>query len=150
MPRTYAQERYAVASTADYRLLVPRLFEHAGARRLWYIEGTLGAGKTTLIQHLCAHLGIPQAAVTSPSFAIVHEYSRPQDPQVVVAYHLDLYRVQTDDELRHLGLCEYLTSGVYCFVEWPARARALTAQPACTLHVRAQDDESRTLVLQCS
>ncbi|MBP8823976.1 MAG: tRNA (adenosine(37)-N6)-threonylcarbamoyltransferase complex ATPase subunit type 1 TsaE [Flavobacteriales bacterium] len=89
---------------------------HAFPRgRVFTFNGPLGAGKTTLIKALCAHLGV-EAGMASPSFSIVNEY-RTRTGEVV--YHFDLYRLNQAEELEGIGFTEYLDSGRYCFVEWP-------------------------------
>ena len=76
-------------------------------------KGDLGAGKTTLIQAMCSHLGVMQT-VNSPTFSLLHEYSYPKGK----VYHFDLYRLNNIDECLAMGLPEYLDSGQYCWIEW--------------------------------
>lgn len=54
---------------------------------------------------------------SSPTFAIVNEYHTDRGEAV---YHIDAYRLETHDDLRNIGATDYLYSGDYCFVEWPA------------------------------
>lgn len=89
--------------------------------RVFTFSGPLGAGKTTLIKALCARLGV-EAGTSSPSFAIVNEYRRANGEPV---YHFDLYRLNKAQELEGIGFTEYLDSGHYCFVEWPALGEGL-------------------------
>lgn len=81
------------------------------------IAGDLGAGKTTLAQAICAGYGVREP-VTSPTFALVHQYSAPRSP----VYHLDLYRIQRPSELVNLGWDEIVTAHALVIVEWPERA----------------------------
>ncbi len=81
------------------------------------ISGPLGAGKTTLVKAICAGLGVSES-VTSPTFALVHEYRGRSGP----VYHLDLYRLTRPDELINLGWDDILTAGAVVLVEWPERA----------------------------
>ena len=80
-------------------------------------EGPLGAGKTTLIKQIGKQLGIPEDAITSPTFAYVQIYQASQGFKV---YHFDLYRVGTIDSFIELGFDEYLNdpNGI-CLIEWP-------------------------------
>ena len=81
------------------------------------VSGELGAGKTTLVQAICAGYGVTDA-VTSPTYAIAHEYLAPRSP----VHHLDLYRLERPDQLDEVGWDELLTSRSVVLVEWPERA----------------------------
>ncbi len=87
--------------------------------------GTLGAGKTRLVQAVATALGVPPGSVTSPTFVLVNEYSGGRLP----IYHFDTYRLKDDDEFLELGPDEYFESAGLTFVEWADRvARLLPAE----------------------
>ncbi|MDQ6688907.1 MAG: tRNA (adenosine(37)-N6)-threonylcarbamoyltransferase complex ATPase subunit type 1 TsaE [Gemmatimonadota bacterium] len=81
------------------------------------VTGELGAGKTTLAQAICLGYGVRQE-VTSPTYALVQEYSAPRS----AVFHIDLYRVESPDELTNLGWDEIIVSRSLIIVEWPERA----------------------------
>lgn len=81
------------------------------------IAGDLGSGKTTLVQAICRGAGV-EDDVTSPTFALVHEYSAPR----FRVYHLDLYRLEGAAELTNIGWDEIVTANALVLVEWPERA----------------------------
>ena len=81
------------------------------------LAGDLGAGKTTLAQAICRGLGVREE-VTSPTYAIVHEYHGARG----VVYHLDLYRLEHPRELANVGWSDMLASPAIVIVEWPERA----------------------------
>lgn len=81
------------------------------------IAGDLGAGKTTLVQAICRGYGVTDD-VTSPTFALVHQYSAPRSP----VFHLDLYRLKSVDELTNLGWDEIMAENALVLIEWPERA----------------------------
>jgi tRNA threonylcarbamoyladenosine biosynthesis protein TsaE len=81
------------------------------------LEGDLGAGKTTLAQAIARGFGVREA-VTSPTFALVHEHHAPRSP----LFHLDLYRLSGPRQLANIGWDEVLSSGAVVLVEWPDRA----------------------------
>ncbi len=93
----------------------------AGAPTVVAIAGELGAGKTTLVQAICRGAGVTQE-VTSPTFALVHEYAAPRGP----VFHLDLYRLERPDELTNIGWDEIVSASAHraalVLVEWPERA----------------------------
>lgn len=90
-------------------------------RRVFAFSGSMGAGKTTLIQQLCNQLGVEDFAV-SPSFSLVNEY---RDPQEEPVYHFDFYRINEIKEVFDMGYEEYFFSGHYCFIEWPEKITEL-------------------------
>ena len=81
------------------------------------LAGDLGAGKTTLARAICRGYGVADA-VTSPTYALVHEYASPRGP----VYHLDLYRLERPAELDALGWDEIVAAHALVLVEWPGRA----------------------------
>jgi tRNA threonylcarbamoyladenosine biosynthesis protein TsaE len=88
------------------------------------INGTLGAGKTRLVQAFAAALGVPREDVTSPTFVLVHRYDG-----LAPIYHLDAYRVRDDDEFLELGVDEFFGGDAYALVEWAERVpRCLPAE----------------------
>jgi tRNA threonylcarbamoyladenosine biosynthesis protein TsaE len=81
------------------------------------LSGNLGTGKTTLVQAICRGYGVT-SEVTSPTYAIVHEYLSPRSP----VYHVDLYRLELEDELTNIGWDDLLSANALVLVEWPDRA----------------------------
>ena len=81
------------------------------------VSGDLGAGKTTLVQAICRGYGVREE-VTSPTFALVHEY-RGSAGRVL---HLDLYRLDGPQDLDRLGWDEMMADHSLILIEWPERA----------------------------
>lgn len=82
-----------------------------------FLQGDLGAGKTTLVQGMLRGLGY-SASVNSPTYTLVEPYSF-SDFDV---YHFDLYRLESADELEAIGAREYFHARAVCLIEWPQRA----------------------------
>lgn len=81
------------------------------------LDGDLGAGKTTLAKAICQGFGV-QDEVTSPTFAIVHEYHAPKSP----VFHIDLYRLDKPLDLQNVGWDDIMQADALVLVEWPDRA----------------------------
>ena len=89
--------------------------------RFYAFFGKMGVGKTTLIKELCRQLGV-EDNVSSPTFAIVNEYSdRVGEP----VYHFDFYRLKSLAEAYDIGYEEYFYSGSWCFTEWTEKIEPL-------------------------
>jgi tRNA threonylcarbamoyladenosine biosynthesis protein TsaE len=107
------------------------------------LAGDLGAGKTTLAQAICRGYGVTEP-VTSPTYALVHEYASPRG----AVYHLDLYRLDDPRELDGLGWDEIVAAPALVLVEWPERAagRVPTGVVVLDLEHHPSDEERRVLL----
>lgn len=81
------------------------------------LTGELGVGKTTLAQAICLGYGVVDE-ITSPTYALVHEYASSKSQ----VFHIDLYRLESPDQLTNLGWDEIVSSRSLILVEWPERA----------------------------
>jgi tRNA threonylcarbamoyladenosine biosynthesis protein TsaE len=104
------------------------------------LAGSLGAGKTALTQFIGRGLGIdPRIYITSPTFSLLHEYQGR-----IPLYHMDLYRLGSEEEIESLGFPEYFYGHGLTVIEWPERLGSL--MPAERLHVELviSGENSRT------
>jgi tRNA threonylcarbamoyladenosine biosynthesis protein TsaE len=109
--------------------------------RIFALQGDLGAGKTTLIKHLCKFLDVVDV-VASPSFSIINEYRTKSGDSV---YHFDFYRIKNKEEVMDIGYEEYFYSGNYCFLEWPEKIPELLPDDFVLIKIKEGDNpESRT------
>jgi len=88
------------------------------AQRGWVIalSGELGAGKTQLVKGVARGLGIA-ARVHSPTFTLVNEYGGGR----LRLFHLDLYRLETREQILSAGLEEFLSPDGLAVIEWAER-----------------------------
>ena len=82
------------------------------------LTGTLGAGKTRLVQAIAAACGVNPSDVVSPTFVLCQHYSGTRQFN-----HLDAYRIHDDDEFLELGVDEMFASDGITLVEWGERVR---------------------------
>ena len=108
------------------------------------LSGDLGAGKTTLAQAICRGLGVVDD-VTSPTYALVHEYETPRGQ---VVHHLDLYRLEHPRELANIGWEAIVDDPGIVLVEWPERAGAQLPRDAVRIDLEhLPGDPDRRLLL---
>lgn len=98
-----------------------------------YLQGLLGAGKTTVARGLLRALGV-RDAIRSPTYTLLEPYELASGMLV----HLDLYRLSGERELEPLGLRDYPPERCWWVVEWPERAA--TALPPADLVVSLMHD----------
>ncbi|MGC8667270.1 MAG: tRNA (adenosine(37)-N6)-threonylcarbamoyltransferase complex ATPase subunit type 1 TsaE [Chthonomonadales bacterium] len=92
------------------------------------LEGSLGSGKTTLVQGVAEGLGIPIPA-TSPTFTLIHELRGGR----MLLYHVDLYRINSQEHLEDLGITDLLDGEGLLAIEWADRLGSLL--PSSYLHI---------------
>lgn len=100
------------------------------------LTGELGMGKTQFIRGIAEGLGITDT-VSSPTFALVHEY-RGRVP----LYHFDMYRVNAWDDLYSTGFFDYLEAGGICAVEWSENIWEALPEDAVVVQISRGDDEN--------
>ncbi len=107
------------------------------------LYGSLGAGKTTFTQLVARNLGVGENDyVSSPSFALVHEYQGR-----LPVFHMDLYRLAGEDDVEASGLLEYFEVEGIVVVEWPERLGAFTPEDYLAIRLNRDNVENPILTL---
>ena len=105
-------------------------------------EGELGSGKTTLIKALCKVLGVHEM-VSSPTFALVNEYEATNLGSRTRVYHIDLYRLDGEEEAIRAGIEDHFYSGDLCLVEWPQKAMGIIPENVLRVILASPDIDHR-------
>ncbi|MDX1313990.1 MAG: tRNA (adenosine(37)-N6)-threonylcarbamoyltransferase complex ATPase subunit type 1 TsaE [Eudoraea sp.] len=127
-----------IENVVDYILL------NTGSKLLCF-HGDLGAGKTTLIKALVKKLGGTDTG-SSPTFGLVSEYYNKEG--ALLAYHLDCYRLETEEEALDFGIEEYLDADCWVFIEWPERIDSLLPECRTEIYLNQQGLDKRGLTLK--
>jgi tRNA threonylcarbamoyladenosine biosynthesis protein TsaE len=104
------------------------------------LVGDLGAGKTQWVKGLAAGLG-SEAAVTSPTFTLIHEYAGGRLP----LYHVDCYRLERPEELLGIGLDDYLDGRGVLVIEWADKFPELLPATARWFRFRIGEGDEREI-----
>ncbi len=104
------------------------------------LNGELGSGKTEFVHGLARGLGVPAAAVASPSFTLIHEY-----PGRVLLAHLDLYRLEDLPAELLPDLEEYLEGDSVLAVEWAQRLAGLLPEDYLEVRLAILSESQRQL-----
>jgi len=104
------------------------------------LSGDLGAGKTALVKGIARGLGIMQD-VTSPTFTLVHEYTRGRLPFA----HIDLYRLDTIGQALAIGIEDYLGGSGITAIEWAEKIESLLPENTTRIRITTLGETARRI-----
>ena len=152
-----------IQSTETIRESARTFIENIGEHKVFAFYGKMGAGKTTFVKAICEELGVEEV-ITSPTFAIVNEYTTDHSPFTLhpspftlhpspftlhpspfTIYHFDFYRIKKLEEVYDMGYEDYFYSGALCFIEWPELIEELLPDDAVRVTIEENDDGTRTV-----
>ncbi|WRS26600.1 tRNA (adenosine(37)-N6)-threonylcarbamoyltransferase complex ATPase subunit type 1 TsaE [Oscillospiraceae bacterium MB08-C2-2] len=136
-------KEYTTYSEAETRALGEKLAGLLRPGDVVAYRGGLGAGKTAFTRGLAKGLGLPDE-VSSPTFALVHEY-RGTGPTL---YHFDLYRITGFEDLESTGYFDYLEAGGILAVEWSENALEALPPETITIDIQRVDDTTRRITVE--
>ena len=117
--------------------------EVINGKKVAAFHGSIGSGKTTLIHAICDVKNVT-SPVSSPTFALINEYNSPGGS----IFHIDLYRLNDEEEAVRAGVEDCLYSGKTCLVEWPEKAPSIFPEDTIHFFLEPIDDKKRRLVIQ--
>ena len=135
--QTVIERKWKTRSVAGTLELAERVLElMLPVPRTVILRGELGAGKTTLVRGMARAAGAVEDEVTSPTFTLVHEYRG----RSLRLFHLDLYRLETEQELLTLGLEEMEADpDALVLIEWGEKFPSVVSRARGEVYLRQGD-----------
>jgi tRNA threonylcarbamoyladenosine biosynthesis protein TsaE len=130
-------------SPAETEVVGRRLAKDLAMGSVLALQGELGSGKTLFTKGFVAGMG-SNAAVSSPTFTIVHEY---RDGRLPV-YHFDFFRVESRRSLARLGLDDYLFGDGVSVIEWADRFPEFIPEQARWILFEIKSENQRAITVQ--
>lgn len=129
----------------DIGIAAQQVWDYGKGRSVWAFHAPMGAGKTTFIGVLCkAILGVKEN-ISSPTFAIINQY---QSPVTGTIFHMDWYRLKSEEEAIQAGVEDAIINGNVCFIEWPEVAPALLPENCLHIYIELAGDDRRVIKIQ--
>ncbi len=125
----------APCSLAQLQAVAQRLASCSFESLLIYFYGDIGAGKTTFVQSYLAGMGYT-GMVKSPTFSLIESYQI----ESIELFHLDLYRLDTADELYSIGIDDCMGQNCQLLVEWPQKGFPILPEPDLEIHLDKNHD----------
>ena len=132
----------ATIALHELNAFADEFWKQANGTRVFLFYGEMGAGKTTLIEALCAAKGVKERT-SSPTFSIINQYNYAENGAEKIIYHIDLYRLKDEEEIVQAGVEDCVYSGAVCMVEWPQKAPDLFDEWAAQVFIEPVDATCR-------
>lgn len=108
------------------------------------LDGDLGAGKTAITQFIAKEFGVKEY-ITSPTFNIIKEYEGR-----LPFYHMDVYRIESEDDMYDLGYDEYIYSEGVTVIEWSENIKGILPDERIDIKIDRIDDNKRIMTIEGS
>lgn len=133
-------QEFITASPSETETLGEKIAKNLKPGDVLALFGGMGAGKTALTRGIARGLGITEG-VSSPTFALVHEYTGR-----LTVYHFDMYRVESWDDLYSTGFFDYLDSGCVLIVEWSENIENAIPEGSIRIHLHQGESENQRMI----
>lgn len=128
-------------STEETEKIGAKLAKKLKGNEVIALYGGMGAGKTAFVRGLSRELGVINE-VSSPTFAIVHEYSGKYK-----IYHFDMFRVESWEDLYSTGFFDYIDNGIL-IIEWSENIESAIPESALKITIKIENESERTILIE--
>lgn len=133
------EDRVSLDNIEDYVASITKIFKN---KDIVIMKGNLGYGKTTLTRHIAHHFNSSDI-VSSPSFTIINEYDIVFEGEESVLRHIDLYRLESYDDLYSIGLDSFIYEDGISIIEWGDKFIDFFNSPYYILEIESISDDER-------
>jgi len=130
-----------VCNLKDTEIVGKIISKHLEKGSVLCLDGDLGAGKTTLTQFIAKEFGINEY-ITSPTFTIIKEYEG-----ILPFYHMDVYRIDSEDDMYDLGYEEYIYSEGVTIIEWSQKISNMLPLSRINIYIQRVDNGNMRMFL---
>ena len=132
------------ADTIGFARNLAKCVNHLDQATVVYLEGDLGAGKTTFARGFIQSFGFDR--VKSPTYTLVESY---QNSNINI-HHFDCYRLNDPEELDYIGIRDYLGDRLIQLIEWPKLGQGAIAPADIIIQISGEDQIRTVDIKQCS
>lgn len=136
--------KFTISNLKDLPDVVKQVIPLLEEAKIFLVYGEMGVGKTTFVQELLRQMGISHPE-GSPTYSLVNEYFSEKFGKI---YHLDLYRLKTEEEAYDIGIEEIIDGNSFCFIEWPEKIHSFIQSTYFELIFELKEDLKRQLEIK--
>jgi tRNA threonylcarbamoyladenosine biosynthesis protein TsaE len=145
------KEKYIINQPADFQVVIKDILDlykkEDKSSVVIALTGELGAGKTAFTKELGKVIGIDDV-ITSPTFTVMKQYELDHD-DFDMLFHIDAYRIESQDELEPLHINElFEKERAIVVVEWPGRISSVIPRTAMSLIIKIIEENKREVIVQ--
>ena len=129
----------------DIAVAAQKIWNYGKEHPVWAFHAPMGAGKTTFISALCTTILGVKENISSPTFAIINQY---QSLIAGIIYHMDWYRLKSEEEAIQAGVEDALINGNLCLIEWPEVAPALLPESSLHIYIELLSNSRRLIIIK--
>jgi tRNA threonylcarbamoyladenosine biosynthesis protein TsaE len=151
MPSAAVAEREIQSNSSEETISIGREIGASLATPvLLLLTGELGAGKTTLTKGIASGAGAAhEEEITSPTFTLIHKYTDgAKSSNRPAVYHIDLYRIESRQDLETLGLDDIFNERAIVIVEWPERLNPPANWPIMRIKLEHVAEDARKITIR--
>jgi tRNA threonylcarbamoyladenosine biosynthesis protein TsaE len=135
--------QFQIDSEIELKMLAETFSSMLQGDEILYLQGELGAGKTTFTKKIAECFSVDSSAVISPTFVLLKHYQG-----VLSIYHFDLYRLEEEQQLHDIDFYETLDLPGLKIVEWPDKFPSLAKYAHYICHLRILDATQRSICIE--